>query len=308
MPLRPPPAANHMNVLYQSLLMHVLAHGEKVSPRGQETLEVRPLVFTLLNASNSLVTLPSRKMNLTFSLVESLQLIAMTSDSDQQIRFNSNMANFVDKATNQFEAPYGLALREQLIPTIDALKRDPDTRRAVITIYEGAQMQLSRANVPCTESLQFFIRDGKLELTVMMRSNDLWWGVPYDVAQFTAVQFVVAQALHLPMGAYHHIAASGHIYEPMYDQAHKVATEQVSCSFLWDSQSPRFGGFGGDSYLNTIEEARTILDFERCAYRLDYDYLYPIKEKAALLLSLKGQRNLASLLGYKVKQKERSKS
>ena len=68
-------------------------------------------------------------------------------------------------------------------------------------------------DTPCTLSLQFLLRDGRLNLTTTMRSNDVWTGVPYDMFSFCSMQVMMAMTLGVGVGTYTHQAGSLHIYE-----------------------------------------------------------------------------------------------
>lgn len=93
----------------------------------------------------------------------------------------------------------------------DLLRKDPMSRQAVIHIKDASNAPTN--DLPCTVSLQFFIREGKLYMTTYMRSNDLWMGFPYDVFSFTALQVKMAMELGLELGAYTHVAGSLHLYK-----------------------------------------------------------------------------------------------
>jgi thymidylate synthase len=56
-------------------------------------------------------------------------------------------------------------------------------------------------------------RNGRLEWTQVLRSNDLFRGVPYNFVQFTVVQEVMAGWLGLEVGSYDHLSDSLHVYE-----------------------------------------------------------------------------------------------
>lgn len=90
------------------------------------------------------------------------------------------------------------------------LKKDPNTRQAVIHIKDASNKPTK--DTPCTVSLQFLLRDGKLNLTIYMRSNDIWLGFPYDVFSFTCLQILMANELDVEIGEYTHIAGSLHLY------------------------------------------------------------------------------------------------
>lgn len=91
------------------------------------------------------------------------------------------------------------------------LTLSPYSRRAVIHIKEPSNK--ASKDVNCTVCLQFFIRDNKLHLTTYMRSNDIWFGLPYDIFQFTSLQILLSMELGVGIGTYTHICGSLHLYE-----------------------------------------------------------------------------------------------
>lgn len=107
---------------------------------------------------------------------------------------------------------FGRSFR-QIDRVIDRLSRKPDTRRAVISVLEPSDLEPGRSEAPCTTALQFIRRREHLHLVAMMRSNDAYWGFPHDVFCFTMMQEVVARALGIKVGEYHHFATSLHLYE-----------------------------------------------------------------------------------------------
>ena len=68
------------------------------------------------------------------------------------------------------------------------LMNDPDSRRAVVHIRVPQDSATAKLDVPCTLTLQFFIRDKKLHMIVNMRSSDIIFGLTYDVPAFTLFQ------------------------------------------------------------------------------------------------------------------------
>ncbi len=289
--LSSPLTSNHMDFLYPALLRQVLA-GEKIVTRGQVVVEVRPFIFRLENPLNRLVTLPERKVNRAFAVAEMLQTVALTEDSVQLARFNSNWATWVDPLTHQVEVPYGAALKNQLGPLLAELRKDPGSRRAVMTIYDGQRHQADLLNVPCTLSLQFFVRNRRVELVASMRSNDLWWGTPYDAFQFTALQELVAHDLDLEMGPYTHVAGSGHLYEPMWEKAEALC-ERYSSVIGMRAQMPLFPHFRA---AEIIAEARKVLDIERAvAVTTPIDQVWTLDKCG---LSQLMWEHLQTLVGY----------
>ena len=101
----------------------------------------------------------------------------------------------------------------QLERIIERLSKKNDTRRAVISILESTDLAPGREEAPCTIALQFIRRRGRLHLVAIMRSNDAYLGFPHDVFCFTMIQEIVARALGIGLGEYHHFATSLHLYD-----------------------------------------------------------------------------------------------
>ena len=92
------------------------------------------------------------------------------------------------------------------------LKENPETRQAAISIYDGKEIDTYRNDTPCTYAVQFSILEGRLNMAVLMRSNDLWFGFCNDQYCFSKLQTVVAEELELPVGSYYHYAHNLHLY------------------------------------------------------------------------------------------------
>lgn len=128
---------------------------------------------------------------------------------------------------------YGYIMREkhgfnQIMKIIDLLKADPNSRRAVINLNVPNEHVIETKDEPCTIALQFLIREGKLHCTCMMRSNDIYFGFPYDVAFFTELQKYIADALKVEYGTYTHFATSLHVYEKDMDKIREIVKNPVS--------------------------------------------------------------------------------
>src|SRR5581483_10629000 len=93
------------------------------------------------------------------------------------------------------------------------LKTNPHSRKAVIQLFDATDIAQKHNDVPCTCTLQFMNRHGKLHMFVNMRSNDVHWGLPHDVFCFTMLQEVVARSLAIELGSYKHAVGSLHLYK-----------------------------------------------------------------------------------------------
>jgi thymidylate synthase len=105
---------------------------------------------------------------------------------------------------------------DQLATVAERLKSNPDTRKAVVQIFNAEDIpteQTSYADIPCTCMMQFMIRNGKLDMIVFMRSNDAFKGLPHDIFCFTMIQELMARTLGIELGLYKHMVGSLHLYD-----------------------------------------------------------------------------------------------
>lgn len=113
----------------------------------------------------------------------------------------------------------------QINSIIGLLERKQGTRRAVIQLFNAEDIAVAKKEIPCTTTLQFHLRDDGLHLSVTMRSNDAYWGLPHDVFCFTMIQELVAKRLGVKMGTYMHYAGSMHVYDQYVDAMRQYIIE-----------------------------------------------------------------------------------
>jgi thymidylate synthase len=205
--------------LYFQVGNQLLGKGEKVAPRGTETKELRSVNIELTNPANNLMLVEDRKFNLAFALAESIMLFDSSDDSNfvkYYSYFNDTIKNYSDDGVTM-EGAYSSRVAANIPRIISMLKEDPNTRQAVLQIYGREFLDKTTKDVPCTLNLQFLLRDNKLELHVYMRSNDIIWGLPYDIFNFTNLQMVVANTIGADLGSYFHTVSSMHVYERHYE-------------------------------------------------------------------------------------------
>ena len=104
---------------------------------------------------------------------------------------------------------------DQIDYVVDLLRHQPDTRQAAISIYDCKEHDTFTFDTPCTYAVQFTILDNKLNMSVVMRSNDLWFGFCNDQYQFSKLQHYVCNRLDiegLEIGTYFHYAHNLHLY------------------------------------------------------------------------------------------------
>lgn len=210
-----------------------------VSPRGMLVKEVPERVSVIIARPQAgFVAAAGRRLNHAITAVEGLSLVGQCSVPELVLDRVGAFAPYADDGI--FWGAYGPRAAGDVGLVVDLLKRDPDTRQAVISIYDSDR-DLGRAvkDVPCTLSIQLFLRDDeeleletfgpiakRLHMWVTMRSQDAWLGMPYDFGQFSMLQFAVAQAVGAEVGTYTHSLGSLHLYEKHWEQAREVSSPQ----------------------------------------------------------------------------------
>lgn len=207
---------------YIELRDAVLAEGREVRPRGMRTLEIPNAQIKLTNPLRPAPTGVGRGLNPKIGAAEAAHLIGGFSDAVQLVNCAKNFGMFVEEDGRlkgaygprmyQQDGSYGPRTASQWDRVIETLVNDPDSRQAGVVIWRPWELEVPSKDVPCTVCLFFEIRDGLLEMSTTMRSQDLVWGTPYDLMMFTAVQRAMAHALGIPPGPYYHSAMSLHIY------------------------------------------------------------------------------------------------
>jgi thymidylate synthase len=100
----------------------------------------------------------------------------------------------------------------QIDYVVAKLKNNNKTRQAAISIYDAKEHSTYAKDTPCTYAVQFTIMHNKLDMAVMMRSNDIWYGFCNDQYQFSMLQQLVAKRLGIEIGLYYHFAHNLHLY------------------------------------------------------------------------------------------------
>lgn len=200
---------------YVDLITWVKTDGREVSPRGYKTWEIEDATFVVDDPLDVMPVGVGRNLRPDIGAAEAILLIAGLSDPTFMVSVSQQFARFLDGGI--LHGAYGPRVRPQLTNAVRRLAADPDTRQAVVQIWDPLYDGLETRDLPCTLGFNFRIRDGKLNMSGTMRSNDVWLGTAYDIFMFTQLQATVARALDVPLGTYTHHAYSLHLYERNLD-------------------------------------------------------------------------------------------
>jgi len=235
----------------------LIADGDLVSPRKQQTRELRNVLIEIADPTDPTMLGIGRNWNRKIAVAEFLQLVGGFSDPEAMVLVSPSFKNFLTGGS--LHGAYGPRVSMQMQPALDRLRADPDTRQSIVTIWDPLHdlLQEDRRDIPCTLSFSFAIRNGELLMSTHMRSNDVWWGWSYDLFQFTRLQCTVANFLGLEVGPYIHYADSFHLYTRDEDAAMSITTKD-------GEDRPVLQGIGA------LNEQRTWQDVQWLAQDLFY--------------------------------------
>ena len=218
-------------------LEHILQEGVTESSRnGSVIVAPGPVLVEYVNPRRRVLFSPTRDANPVFHLMESLWMLKGDWDIEFPVFFNSTYGQFSDDGKIMWDA-YGHRWRQffghdQLNGIVEELCRTPSSRRCVLSMWNsfaqadfphplqreawnedlGLAVEGCKA-VPCNTHAYFAIRNDKLNMTVMNRSNDAIWGAfGANAVHFSFLLEYMAARIGVPIGKYYQFTNNLHVY------------------------------------------------------------------------------------------------
>lgn len=246
---------------YRDIVKDLLKNGVEQNSRNGKTIEIEDMVIEVANPTITALNGVRPYYSPEIGLVEGLQLVAGISDSALTAQIQPNFRNYIEDDTGKFWGAYGPRVIDQLPIIVERLREDPDTRQAVITLWDPEfDAHGGKKDHPCTSMFNFRIRDGKLNMSTYMRSNDLIHGWPFDLIQFSMLMQSIAAALLIDVGTYTHHVGSFHVYEPHWEVAHEIVEDKHGIGELYlipHFHDPYIASWGG-SRLSAFRAYRVV--------------------------------------------------
>lgn len=222
---------------YPDVLARLRLFGRKQDSRNGPVRQLDDFTIALESPFRALPVGTGRKLNRKIAAAEALQLIGGFSDPEWLCNIAPQFKRFREDGNIKggwFHGAYGVRIASyaQLDVAVERLREDVPSRQAVVTIWDPeVDTEPNHLDYPCTVALGFSVRNGQyLDARAVMRSNDAWLGLPYDLFQFTQLQLSLCNVLNLLPGAYTHTAWSMHLYEA--DLEASYAVDQVPTSYV----------------------------------------------------------------------------
>ena len=264
---------NNFTEAYVDILKDVYVFPEFISsPRGMKVKEILGYQFKILNPMHRMPYTPGRDASIHYMIAELLWYLT----GNNSTNWISNYATFWSKISDDGKtanSAYGARIFKhhsyqgaeegsltQWEYIKNELKQDPASRRAVIHIRMPQDSRNANLDVPCTLSLQFFLRSDAIHMVASMRSSDIILGLVYDVPAFTIFQELLAVQLTkelgrpIGLGTYTHLSASLHIYEKHFKMAEKILEEDKKQDYLKFVEMPQMPSDPPLVLLTRVEE------------------------------------------------------
>lgn len=114
---------------------------------------------------------------------------------------------------------------DQLTQVIDQLRRNPDSRRLIISAWNVGEIE-QMALPPCHVLFQFYVASGRLSCQLYQRSVDVFLGLPFNIASYALLTLMIAQVCDLQPGEFIHTSGDAHLYRNHFDQARLQLTRE----------------------------------------------------------------------------------
>jgi thymidylate synthase len=128
------------------------------------------------------------------------------------------------KQWRSWEKPGGGTV-DQIAWVLDEIRRNPDSRRLVVTAWNPADLD-RMALAPCHCLFQFYVGAGRLSCQLYQRSADVFLGVPFNIASYALLTHMMAQATGLAAGDFVHSFGDAHLYLNHLEQARRQLTRE----------------------------------------------------------------------------------
>lgn len=210
------------NEVWKKAANMLLTQENTINGRTGETYELLHTFISIEHPRQKWVYDRMPPISIGFALAELVWIINGEERSDVINYWNPNLTKFAGDGDVYYGA-YGKRIRshfgfDQLEKAYYALQSTPESRQVVIQIYDVEKDfpidngQPRSKDIPCNICSLLKVRDGKLEWSQIMRSNDILLGMPYNFVQFTSLQEILAGWLGLEVGSYSHYSDSLHLY------------------------------------------------------------------------------------------------
>ena len=138
---------------------------------------------------------------------------------------NGDLGPVYGKQWRSWGAPDGKKI-DQLNHVITEIKNNPNSRRMIVSAWNPSDVG-SMALPPCHCLFQFYVANNKLSCQLYQRSADIFLGVPFNIASYAILTYMIANVCDLSVGDFVHTLGDAHLYKNHFEQAKKQLSRSI---------------------------------------------------------------------------------
>ncbi len=222
------PSYRNISFATADSVVEVYDQGSDVVVRDKATRELIGRLTTLEQPLERYLFLPKRRNNVFAQFAETMWMLAGRNDIAWLSRYLPRASDYSDDGQT-WHGAYGPRLRRWAgdVDQIDKVRRllseDRASRRAVMVLFDPVRDFEDSKDIPCNNWLSWIARDGRLHLSVAIRSNDAMWGFSgVNAFEWSILQEVMAYWLGLEIGSATYFATSFHLYDHHFNRAKQI--------------------------------------------------------------------------------------
>jgi thymidylate synthase len=213
---------------YLDLMRHVLENGTSKQDRtgtGTRSVFGHQMRFNLAEGFPLLTT---KKLHLKSIIYELLWFLRGETNVRYLQEHGVNIWNEWARENGELGPVYGAQWRswtgsdgrsiDQISQVIDQIKTNPNSRRLIVSAWNVGEIA-KMALPPCHLLFQFYVANGKLSCQLYQRSADIFLGLPFNIASYSLLTMMVAQACDLEPGEFVLTLGDAHLYSNHFEQA-----------------------------------------------------------------------------------------
>jgi thymidylate synthase len=232
--------AKNADEAYSKTLSALIDQGDKINAgesksigSGKTSYEIMNFSIRIENPKQRLIFNNERRINLPAAVARFLWMMAGNDRLADIAFYEPKVSSFSDDGIVVPGSSYGQRILrsrpglDQLHAVIDRLRKDPTSRRAAISIYHPEDAVRDSKDIPCTFGIFYYIRESKLHSTTLMRSNNSFVLMPYNIFEFSLLSEVVCSEVNskeypIELGSLTHMAISMHLYDNDVEKSKKI--------------------------------------------------------------------------------------
>ncbi len=129
---------------------------------------------------------------------------------------NGELGPVYGKQWRRWEAADGRVI-DQMSNLLNEIKTNPDSRRLILSAWNVGEID-KMALPPCHLLFQFYVVNNTLSCKLIQRSADAFLGVPFNIASYSLLTYMIAQQCDLKPGEFIWSGGDCHIYNNHFEQ------------------------------------------------------------------------------------------